>query len=88
MTTTTALTLSATTTAVGPFNAATGAGVAVSAAKCVPKLTAGLDRNASYYGDAVATSGILTRSSHAGEVPLAGALDDQRNRGRQGHRAG
>lgn len=71
--TTTALTLSAGTTAVGPFNAATAGSVAVTAAKCTPKVTAGLDRNASYYGDPVTVGGVLTRPSAAGDLPLAGA---------------
>ena len=59
-------------TAAGPFNAATASSVAISAAKCAPSVTAGVDKSASYYGDPVTVSGVLNRATGS-SVGLSGA---------------
>ncbi|HEX8092534.1 MAG TPA: hypothetical protein VF542_01810, partial [Jatrophihabitans sp.] len=71
--TSSALTLTAATTAVGMFNAYAGGAIAVTAGVCTAALTASADRSATYYGDPVTVSGLLTHTSPGGDVALAGA---------------
>ncbi|MDQ1740118.1 MAG: hypothetical protein QOE53_1770, partial [Pseudonocardiales bacterium] len=71
--TSTALTLTAATTAVGMFNAYSGGSISIIAGVCTAGLTAGADRSATYYGDPVTVSGLVTHTSPAGDVALAGA---------------
>ncbi|MBV9821741.1 MAG: hypothetical protein JO144_05805, partial [Actinobacteria bacterium] len=72
--TATAVNLSASTIAVGSFNAAAPASVVtVTTAVCTAALTASLDRSAVYYADPVVVSGTATHSSSAGQVALANA---------------
>jgi len=71
--TSTTVTLTVATTAVGPFNAYTGAPITITAAVCATGLTAAADRGATYYGDPVTVSGTVTHTSAGGDVALAGA---------------
>jgi hypothetical protein len=71
--TSTALTLTAVTTAVGMFNAWSGGAVAVTAGVCTAALTASADRSSLYYGDPVLVSGLVSHTSAGGNSPLAGA---------------
>lgn len=71
--TSTAVTLTVATTAVGVFNAYSAAPIAITAGVCTPSLTAGTDRGAVYYGDPVTVSGLLTHTVPGGEVALGGA---------------
>ncbi|HST49856.1 hypothetical protein [Jatrophihabitans sp.] len=71
--TATAVTLTASTLAVGPFNAYPASSIAITTSVCTSGLTATVDRNAVYYGDPVTVSGTATHSSSAGPVALGGA---------------
>jgi hypothetical protein len=71
--TATAVTLTASTTAVGAFNAYPASSIAITTSVCTPGLVATADRTAIYYGDPVTVSGMATHSSPAGAVPLGGA---------------
>ncbi len=71
--TATAVTLTASTLAVGPFNAYSGGSISVTTSVCTAGLTATADRAATYYGDPVTVSGFATHTSAGGPVALAGA---------------
>jgi hypothetical protein len=71
--TSTAVTLSAGSLAVGMFNASSAGSIAVTAGVCTAALTASADRSATYYGDPVTVSGTATHTAAGGPVALAGA---------------
>ncbi|HEV2885411.1 MAG TPA: hypothetical protein VGX49_00750, partial [Jatrophihabitans sp.] len=71
--TSTAVTLTASTTAVGPFNAYPASSIAITTGVCTAGLTATADHSATYYSDPVTVSGLLTHPSAGGNVALAGA---------------
>ena len=71
--TATAVTLTASSTAVGMFNAYPASSIAITTSVCTPSLTAALDRSSVYYGDPVLVSGTASHASPAGAVALGGA---------------
>jgi hypothetical protein len=70
---TTAVTLTAKTAAIGPFNAFAGTSIAVTAAQCSTTLSAAANKTSAYYADAVTVTGLLTRDASGVQVALPGA---------------
>ncbi|HEX2902234.1 MAG TPA: hypothetical protein VHO01_02150 [Jatrophihabitans sp.] len=69
----TALTLAASTNAVGPYAAMSATSLPVTVAKCTPTLTGTMDQSQIYYADPVHVTGMLTRDAGGTQVPLPNA---------------